>query len=114
MRDAILVETMSDPAEAAVGMRAAKSLSAIPAVVLYAFQRSAGGFRTMMGTSAAVAITAALQAGADIVGANCGTDLNLDDYVALAKELKAAAGDAPVILAAERRGSEAHTERCRL
>jgi len=58
MRDAILIETMSDPAEAAVGMRAAKSLSAIPAAVLYAFQRSAEGFRTMMGTSAAVAITA--------------------------------------------------------
>ena len=44
------------------------------------------------------AIAAALEAGADIVGANCGTDLSLDDYAALAKELNAAAGTAPAIL----------------
>ena len=96
--DAILVETMSDPAEAAVGVRAAKSVSGLPVVVTYAFQKSADGFRTMMGTSANEAISAALEAGADIVGANCGTDLSLDDYAALAKDLKAAAGAAPVIL----------------
>jgi len=52
----------------------------------------------MMGTPAGEAISAALVAGADIVGANCGTDLSLDDYIALAKDLKAAAGAAPVIL----------------
>ena len=96
--DAILVETMSDPAEAAVGVRAAKSLCALPVIVTYAFQKSAGEFRTMMGTSAREAISAALGAGADIVGANCGTDLSLGDYAALAKELKAAAGTAPAIL----------------
>ena len=96
--DAILVETMSDPAEAAVGVRAAKSVCSLPVIVTYAFQKSAGEFRTMMGTPAQDALTAALEAGADIVGANCGTDLNLDDYAALAKELKAAAGAAPAIL----------------
>ncbi len=96
--DAILVETMSDPAEAAVGVRAAKSVSKLPVVVTYAFQKSADGFRTMMGTPASEAIAAALGDGADIVGANCGTDLSLDDYLALAKDLKAAAGTAPVIL----------------
>jgi 5-methyltetrahydrofolate--homocysteine methyltransferase len=96
--DAILLETMSDPAEASVGVRAAKSVSGLPVAVTFAFQNSAGEFRTMMGTSVREAIAAALEAGADIVGANCGTDLNLDDYFALAKELKAAAGSAPVIL----------------
>ena len=96
--DAILVETMSFPAEAAVGVRAAKSVSSRPVIVTYAFQKSAGEFRTMMGTPAREAIAAALAAGADIVGANCGTDLSLDDYAALAKDLKAAAGTAPVIL----------------
>ncbi len=96
--DAILVETMSDSAEAAVGVRAAKSVSSLPVIVTFAFQKSAGEFRTMMGTSAREAIAAALGAGADIVGANCGTDLNLDDNASLAKELKAAAGTAPAIL----------------
>lgn len=96
--DAILVETMSDPAEAATGVRAAKSVCALPVVVTFAFQKSANGFRTMMGTPALEAVAATLEAGADIVGANCGTDLNLDDYIALAMDLKAAAGDVPAIL----------------
>jgi len=96
--DAVLVETMSDPAEAAVGVRAAKSVSSVPVAVTYAFQKSGDVFRTMMGTTAAEAVARALEAGADIVGANCGTDLSLDDYILLAHSLVAAAGDAPVIL----------------
>lgn len=89
---------MSDPAEAAVGVRAAKSVCGLPVAVTFAFQKSGGEFRTMMGTLARDAMSAALEAGADIVGANCGTDLNLDDYAALAAELRAAAGTAPTIL----------------
>jgi len=96
--DAVLIETMSDPAEAAVGVRASKSLCGLPVAVTYAFQNSGGVFRTMMGTSARDAIQAALTAGADIVGANCGTDLSLEDYVALARELKSAAREAPVLI----------------
>jgi 5-methyltetrahydrofolate--homocysteine methyltransferase len=52
----------------------------------------------MMGIPAANAIGAALEAGADIAGANCGTDLSLDDYAALAEEIARAAGSAPSIL----------------
>lgn len=96
--DAILVETMSDPAEAVVGVRAAKLTCDLPVAATFSFQKSGGEFRTMMGTLVRDAISAALGAGADIVGANCGTDLHLEDYIALAGELKAAAGDAPVIL----------------
>jgi 5-methyltetrahydrofolate--homocysteine methyltransferase len=98
--DAVLVETMSDPAEAVVGIEAAKaSAPAIPVIVTYAFQKTANGqFRTMMGASVTAATQAAMEAGAAIVGANCGTTLGLDDYVALAEQLVAAAGSAPVIV----------------
>jgi 5-methyltetrahydrofolate--homocysteine methyltransferase len=98
--DAILVETMSDPAEAIVGVEAAKACSvSVPVIVTYAFQKSAPGqFRTMMGTSAAEAVQRATAAGADIVGANCGTSLDLDDYVELARQIVHAAGTAPVIV----------------
>lgn len=96
--DAILVETMSDPAEAAIAARASKTACNLPVAVTYAFQISGGSFRTMMGSATEDAAKAALEAGADLVGANCGTDLGLDDYVALAAELKAAAGDAPVVI----------------
>ncbi len=96
--DAILVETMSDPGEAAAGVRAAKSVCGLPVAVTFAFQKNGAEFRTMMGTSARDAVLSAIRAGADIVGANCGTDLNLDDYLALAVELQAAADSTPTIL----------------
>lgn len=98
--DAILVETMGDPAEAIVGVEAAKECaSKIPVIVTYAFQKTTTGeFRTHMGTTAAEAIRRATGAGAGIVGANCGTGLSLDDYVKLAEQLVAAAGNAVVIV----------------
>jgi 5-methyltetrahydrofolate--homocysteine methyltransferase len=52
----------------------------------------------MMGSTVADSLTAAIHAGADLVGANCGTSLSLDDYVDLARELVASAGKIPVIL----------------
>ena len=96
--DAILVETMSDPAELAAGVRVAKQATSLPVVATYAFQRSGGEFRTMMGTTVAEAIQAAYDAGADIAGANCGTDLSLDDYLELGKQIVAAAAGRLTIL----------------
>ena len=98
--DAILLETMSDPAEAVAGIEAAKACVAnVPVLVTYAFQKTAPGqYRTMMGTAAADAVRRATTAGADIVGANCGTSLNLEDYVELARQLIQAAGQVPVIV----------------
>jgi 5-methyltetrahydrofolate--homocysteine methyltransferase len=98
--DAILVETMSDPAEMLLGIEAALACDPeIPVVATYAFQKTASGeFRTMMGTTVDEAIGRAVEAGAKIVGANCGSALDLDDYVALCREIAAAAGDACVII----------------
>jgi 5-methyltetrahydrofolate--homocysteine methyltransferase len=96
--DAILVETMSDPAEMELAIRAARAAGATTVIATYAFQKSAVGYRTMMGTTAADAISQALAAGAQIVGANCGTELSLEDYEKLTAELVAAAGSAPVIV----------------
>ncbi len=96
--DAVLVETMSDPAEAEVAVRAAKKQCDLPVAVTFAFQKSADGFRTMMGRTAAEAVRAAIDAGADIVGANCGTDLTLDDYILLAGVLTKCAEGTPVLI----------------
>ncbi len=98
--DAILVETMSDPAEMVLGIEAALACDPeVPVIATYAFQKTATGeFRTMMGTPVAEAIHRAVDAGANIVGANCGAALDLDDYVALCKEIAAAAGITYVII----------------
>jgi 5-methyltetrahydrofolate--homocysteine methyltransferase len=98
--DALLVETMSDPEEMVLGIEAALSCDPeVPVIGTYAFQKTtAGEFRTMMGTPVDEAIRRAVDAGAKIVGANCGSALDLDDYVALCREISAAAGDARVII----------------
>lgn len=97
--DAIIIETMSDPNEVAIAIQAAKGVADWPVIATYAFAHAeAGTFRTMMGTSVRDAVTRAIEAGADVVGANCGTSLSLEDYVVLATQLVAAAGNTPVIL----------------
>lgn len=98
--DAALIETMSDPGELALGVRAAKVVADWPVIATFAFQKQAdGGFRTMMGTTVADAMDAAIDAGADVVGSNCGTGLELPDYLELARQLTAAVnGRRPVIL----------------
>lgn len=98
--DAILLETMSDPAEVAIGIEAAKACDAsVPLIVTYAFQKTASGrFRTMMGTSVEEAMRRATDAGAQIIGANCGARLDLNDYVELAKTIFAVADGAYVMI----------------
>lgn len=97
--DAAIIETMSDPNEMAVAIRAARQVGDWPIIATYSFDRGNGQeFRTMMGAYVADAVAEAIKAGADIVGANCGTSLSLQDYQRLAEELVAAAGNVPVIL----------------
>jgi 5-methyltetrahydrofolate--homocysteine methyltransferase len=96
--DAILVETMSDPGELAAGVRVARQVTELPVVATYSFQKAGGVFRTMMGTTVVDAIRAAIDAGASIVGSNCGTDLSLDDYLELGKRIVDAADGCPTIL----------------
>ena len=97
--DGVIIETMSDPQEVAVAIRAAKKLRDWPVIATYAFAHGeAGTFRTMMGPSVEEAVQVAIDAGADVVGANCGTSFSLDDYVKLAEQLVKAAGSTPVIV----------------
>ncbi len=92
------IETMSDPAEFEVAIAAARRVADWPVAVTCAYERHGNVFTTMMGTPVRDAVARALDAGADLVGANCGTNLSLDEYLELAEELVAAAGEAPVIV----------------
>ncbi len=96
--DAILVETMSDPAEAALAVRSARAAGAEFIFATYSFQPAAAGLRTMMGSTVAEAMAAVVMAGADVVGANCGTELSLEAYLRLTAELVAAAEGRPVMV----------------
>lgn len=97
--DGFIIETMSDPQEMVLAIRAARENSKLPIVATFAFDHGEGAsFRTMMGATVEQAVGAAISAGASVVGANCGTSLTMTDYLQLAEEIIAVAGTTPVIL----------------
>ena len=69
--DGIVVETMSDPAEAALAVAAAHE-AGLPVVGCMTFDSGAKKDRTMMGTTPEQAAEQLSAAGADVIGSNCG------------------------------------------
>ena len=70
--DAFIIETMIDLREALCALRACREAADLPVVVSVAFSTLANGGRTAMGDSAAGCARALTEAGAAVVGVNCG------------------------------------------
>jgi 5-methyltetrahydrofolate--homocysteine methyltransferase len=71
--DAICVETMSAIDEACLAVKAAKEFTNLEVVCTFTYNKTVHGYyRTMMGVSPEEMVIAVKEAGADIVGANCG------------------------------------------
>jgi methionine synthase I (cobalamin-dependent) len=85
--DALIFETMSDLAEAKVGVQAARA-TGLPVIVSMAFDSGKNFDRTMMGATPEQAAAELSQAGADVIGANCGQ--GIETYAAICKRLHAA------------------------
>jgi 5-methyltetrahydrofolate--homocysteine methyltransferase len=88
--DGIIVETMSAVEEAVAAVQAAREAGARVVVASLAFDRKRAGLRTMMGASPADAAGALVAAGADVVGANCGTNMSAADFVEVTRAMRAA------------------------
>ncbi len=74
--DAVCIETMTDPEEAAIAVKAAKENSRLECICTFTFDKTVSGeYRTMMGASPEDAAKAAIEAGADIIGTNCGNGI---------------------------------------
>ena len=85
--DLLCIETMTDLAEARLAVEAARSVSsALPLAVTMTFDPTPRGFFTIMGTSIEQAVGGLTDAGADIIGANCGN--GIDRMVEIAAELR--------------------------
>lgn len=98
--DGILIETMSAIEEAAAGVRAARRAGATVVVASMAFDRTRKGtLRTMMGVAPEEAARTLVDAGADIVGANCGTSMSPADFVEVVQAVRGVVG-VPVIVKA--------------
>ncbi|MFZ0961443.1 MAG: homocysteine S-methyltransferase family protein [Terriglobia bacterium] len=82
--DALIFETMSDLAEAKVGVQAARA-TGLPVIVSMAFDSGKNFDRTMMGVTPEAAAAELTSAGADVIGANCGQ--GIESYAALCLRL---------------------------
>jgi 5-methyltetrahydrofolate--homocysteine methyltransferase len=83
---------MSAIEEVTAGVRAARAAGARLVVGSLAFDRLPNGsIRTMMGVSPGQAARALVEAGADVIGANCGTHMTPADFAAVVTEYRQAA-----------------------
>jgi 5-methyltetrahydrofolate--homocysteine methyltransferase len=95
--DGIIFETMTALDEITLGIRVARELGAPLVVASMAYDPvRGGGFKTMMGVSPADGARACLDAGAHVVGANCGR-MEPEEFVQVALAMRAVT-DAPLIL----------------
>lgn len=85
--DIICVETMTDLSEAQSAIKAAKDISAsIPVMATMTFDYTPRGFFTIMGTNIEAAAKGMEEAGADVIGSNCGN--GIDNMVKIAEEFR--------------------------
>jgi len=82
----LVIETMIDLSEMEVAVRAAAA-TGLPVVASMTYEKTAVGYRTVMGNSPEDCVAAATGAGAALIGANCGS--GIDSYIELARTLRA-------------------------
>lgn len=83
--DVIIVETQMDVNEAVLAVEAAKDVGSVPVIANMTYDPGKAGFRTMMGNTVEECVRALQEAGADVVGTNCGT--GIDDMIRVVQEI---------------------------
>ena len=85
--DLVMIETMTDLAEALLALRAAREVAGdVPVAVTLTFEPTPSGYRTIMGTTVQEAVQALTADGADLLGSNCG--LGSESMVEVAREFR--------------------------
>jgi 5-methyltetrahydrofolate--homocysteine methyltransferase len=95
--DAICVETMSAIDEASLAVRAARENTNCEVICTFTFERTKqGDYRSMMGVSPVDATKAVLEAGAQIVGTNCGN--GFERMIDIVKEIRNFTANTPILV----------------
>jgi 5-methyltetrahydrofolate--homocysteine methyltransferase len=95
--DAICIETMSALDEACLAIRAVKAVTDLEVVCTFTFERTVNGeYRTMMGVSPDGIVNELKEAGASIIGANCGN--GFDQMIEIVKEIRKVDAHIPVLV----------------
>ena len=84
--DGLVIETMTELAEILSALRAAKT-TGLPVAACMTFDSGREKTATVMGVTAEQAAKALVEAGADIVGCNCG--IGIENYVKVAAKMRA-------------------------
>jgi 5-methyltetrahydrofolate--homocysteine methyltransferase len=95
--DAIVIETMSDLDEARIAVKAARENTSCEVICTMTFEKTvAGEYRTMMGVSPSEMVQVMKEAGADIIGANCGN--GIEGMIVIVQEIREMDKDIPVLI----------------
>lgn len=93
--DAVCIETMSDIDEAVQAIKATKENTNLEVICTFSYEiTKKGDFKSMMGVAPGVGAKACYEAGADIVGTNCGN--GMERMIIIVKEMRAAV-DCPIL-----------------
>ena len=93
--DAVVVETMTAAEEAGIAVRAARENTDLVVMATMVFDKGPRGFFTMMGVTPEQAVHSMREAGAHVVGSNCGN--GIDNMVEIARRMREET-DAPLLI----------------
>lgn len=97
--DIIIIETMSAADEASIAVKAARENTSCTVIITMTFSRIADGeYRTMMGISPEEMVSSMREAGAHIIGSNCGN--GIEDMIGIVKAIRATDKNIPVMIQA--------------
>jgi 5-methyltetrahydrofolate--homocysteine methyltransferase len=95
--DAVMIETMSDLDEARLAIKAARENTGLEVFCTMTFEKTlTGEFRSMMGVSPTEMVQVLIDAGAELIGANCGN--GIAGMVPIVKEIRAANTGIPILV----------------
>jgi 5-methyltetrahydrofolate--homocysteine methyltransferase len=95
--DAICVETMTDLQEGSLAVRAAKESTGLEVVCTFTFDKKVNNeFRTMMGVSTSEMVNAIKEAGADVIGTNCGN--GFEQMIDIVAEIRKVDSTIPILV----------------
>jgi len=95
--DAIMIETMTDLDEARLAVRAAKENTGCEVFCTMTFEKTVDGeFRSMMGVAPTDMVNTIIDAGAELIGANCGN--GIANMIGIVEEIRKINKDIPVLV----------------
>lgn len=97
--DIIIIETMTALDEAVIAAKAARENTGCTVICTMTFDGdTASGFNTMMGVSPSEMVVALKEAGAHVIGSNCGN--GIENMIGILKEIRKTDPSVPVIIQA--------------